>query len=110
MRNFKKTTTFIGLSCLFLVTSCRSTDNITDNPGDNLITNGSATLKFNLSEGDYTAETLDPTASLQHKASLSTVKVQEVKFVSDDQPFIVTLTPVSSISKQAAIYPIKLNV
>ena len=86
-----------------LVTSCRSTDNITDNPGDNLITNGSATLKFNLSEGDYTAETLDPTASLQHKASLSTVKVQEVKFVSDDQPFIATLTPVSSISKQAAI-------
>ncbi|MDV3508401.1 hypothetical protein CMU89_00950 [Elizabethkingia anophelis] len=103
MRNFKKTTTFIGLSCLFLVTSCRSTDNITDNPGDNLITNGSATLKFNLSEGDYTAETLDPIASLQHKASLSTVKVQEVKFVSDDQPFIATLTPVSSISKQAAI-------
>jgi hypothetical protein len=26
-----------------------------------------------------------------------------VKFVSDDQPFIATLTPVSSISKQAGI-------
>ena len=86
-----------------MAASCRSTDNITDNPEDNLITNGSAALKFNLSEDDYTTETIAPTTSLQHKASLSTVKIQEVKFMSDDQPFIATLTPVSSISKQAGI-------
>lgn len=91
MRNFKKTTAFIGLSCLFLATSCRSTDNIADNPGDNLITNGSAALKFSLSESDYITETIDPTASLQPRTSISTVKVQEVKFVSDDQPFIATI-------------------
>ncbi|OPC69039.1 hypothetical protein [Elizabethkingia occulta] len=103
MKNFSKTSTIIGLSYLFLITSCRSTDNVTDSPGDNLITNGSASLKFNLSESDFTTETIDPTASLQPKASRSVLKEQEVRFVSDDQPFIATLTPVASIAKQAGV-------
>ncbi|OPB84778.1 hypothetical protein [Elizabethkingia ursingii] len=108
MKNLKITIAAFMLSGSLLITSCRSSDNAIDNPGDNLITNGSALIKMNLLGSEFESETISTNmASAKQLKVGSTVKEQVSTFMAGEQPIIATLTPViaPAIATQAAINP-----
>ncbi|AQX09966.1 hypothetical protein [Elizabethkingia ursingii] len=108
MKNLKITIAAFMLSGSLLITSCRSSDNAIDNPGDNLITNGSALIKMNLLGSEFESETISTSmASAKQLRVGSTVREQVSTFMAGEQPIIATLTPViaPAIATQAAINP-----
>ncbi|MCL1672587.1 hypothetical protein [Elizabethkingia ursingii] len=108
MKNLKITIAAFMLSGSLLITSCRSSDNAIDNPGDNLITNGSALIKMNLLGSEFESETISTSmASAKQLRVGSTVRDQVSTFMAGEQPIIATLTPViaPAIATQAAINP-----